>query len=135
MDAFSRAADGEVSVRGGGDDPRNIWIMKVTERRVWNDTPYDSPPPNCDTGREKEAVGFSKVNEGPHVRGCSGHRTTPEALGRSAQSTLRRKRSPTPLSNPTPAPAAVGFMGRIGMATRRVAEKCGVCSSGCGGIA
>jgi predicted RNase H-like nuclease (RuvC/YqgF family) len=33
----------------------------------------------------------SKMNEGPHVRGCSGHRTKPRALGRSSQSTLRRK--------------------------------------------
>jgi hypothetical protein len=35
--------------------------------------------------------GFSKMNEGPPKRGCGGHRTKPEALGRSAQSTLRRK--------------------------------------------
>jgi hypothetical protein len=33
VDAFSRAADGEVSARGGGDDPRNIWIMKVRAMR------------------------------------------------------------------------------------------------------
>ena len=36
-------------------------------------------------------LGFSKMNEGPHVRGCSGHRTHPKSLARSAQSTLRRK--------------------------------------------
>jgi hypothetical protein len=30
VDAFSRAADGELSSRGGGDDPHNIWIMKPT---------------------------------------------------------------------------------------------------------
>ena len=36
-------------------------------------------------------LGVSKMNEGPHVRGCSGHRTKPKALGRSAQNTLRRK--------------------------------------------
>ena len=28
---------------------------------------------------------------GPHVRGCSGHRTQPKAIKRSAQSPLRRK--------------------------------------------
>ena len=33
----------------------------------------------------------SKLNEGPHVRGCSGHRSRLRALVRSAQSTLRRK--------------------------------------------
>ena len=35
--------------------------------------------------------GFAKMDEGPHVRGCSGHRTKPKVLGRSAQSTPRRK--------------------------------------------
>ena len=41
--------------------------------------------------RARKGLGVSKMNEGPHVRGCSGHRTKPKALGRSAQSTLRRK--------------------------------------------
>jgi len=29
-----------------------------------------------------DGLGFSKMNEGPHVRGCSGHRTKPKALRR-----------------------------------------------------
>jgi len=35
------------------------------------------------------------------LRGCSGHRTKPKAVGRSAQSTLRRKQ-PYPTKQPYP---------------------------------
>jgi len=60
----------------------HTWVKKVRAR----------VRPKVRAGLAPNAQGwrFSKMNKGPHVRGCSGHRTKPKAVGRSAQSTLRK---------------------------------------------
>jgi len=45
---------------------------------------------------------FGWMNEEPHVRGCSGHRTWPKAEGRGAQGRVRAKVRSTPHSSHAP---------------------------------
>ena len=71
-------------------------------RGAWTGRGWGNHISSTPSGTSSSPPRVVGMNEGPHVRGCSGHRTMPKALGRSAPSTLRRE-YPYPTNQPNPA--------------------------------